>query len=158
MKNILRKSLCSGSDPDLMLYEWRNVPCSDDYSPTQLMFGRVQRTSLPTLPSQIIPIDFDQAASSKDKAHSRAKLDHDRSKLSLPLLSPSLPVFLLDTKSTASDKQCLIVSMRPDRLSYVINVDNRFFTRPRRLLRPVHTDTPTSSISMPSPVSSPPSL
>ena len=40
VKNILRKSLSSGSDADFMLYECRNVPRSDDYSPTQLMFGR----------------------------------------------------------------------------------------------------------------------
>ena len=125
---------------------------------TQLMFGRTQHTCLPTLPSQVTPIDFDQAAPSKDKAHSRAKSDHDRSKLSLPLLSPGQPVFLQDTKSSAWDKQGIIVSKRPDRLSYIVNVDNRFFTRPRRLLRPVHLDAPTSSISMPAPVSSPPSL
>ena len=86
-KNILRKSMSSGSNADFMLYQWRNVPRSDRYSPTQLMFGRAQRTSLPSLPSQNVPIDFSSAASSKDAAHARAKLDHDRSKLSLASLS-----------------------------------------------------------------------
>ena len=157
VKNILRKRVSSGSDPDLMLYKWRNVPCSDGYSPTH-MFGRTQRTCLPTLPSQVIPIDFDQAASSIDKAHSSAKLNHDRSKISFPLLSPGQPVFLQDTKSSAWDKQGFNVFMRPDHLSYIFNVDNPFFTRPRCLLRPVHLDAPTSSISMPAPVSSPPFL
>ena len=28
VKNILRKCVSSGADPDLMLYEWRNVPRS----------------------------------------------------------------------------------------------------------------------------------
>ena len=81
VKNILRKSMSSGSNADFMLYEWRNVPRSDGYSPAQLMYGRAQRTSLPSLPSQSVPIDFSSAASSKDAAHARAKLDHDRSKL-----------------------------------------------------------------------------
>ena len=65
VKNILRKSMSSGEDADRMLYEWRNVPRSDGFSPAQLLFGRVQRTSLSTLPSQIAPIDFHFAASSK---------------------------------------------------------------------------------------------
>ena len=83
VKNILRKSMSSCADADFMLYEWQNVPRSDGYSPTQLMFGRAQPTSLPTLPSQNIPVDFNLAASSKDAAHAREKLDHDKSKLSL---------------------------------------------------------------------------
>ena len=78
LKNILRKSGSSGADADCMLYEWRNVPRSDGYSPAQLLFGRAQRISLPTLPSQNKPINFESAASSKDAAHARSKLDHDR--------------------------------------------------------------------------------
>ena len=58
VKNILRKSASSGSDAETMLYEWRNVPRSDGYSPAQLMFGRAQRTSLPSLPSQTFPSTF----------------------------------------------------------------------------------------------------
>ena len=95
VKNILRKSLSSGANANHM-YEWRNVPRSDGYSPAQLMFGRAQRTSLPTLLSQNVPIDFKTAASSKDAVHARSKLDHDRWKLSLPLLSPGQDVFLQD--------------------------------------------------------------
>ena len=93
VKNILRKSGSSGADADSMLYEWRNVPRSDRYIPAQLLFGRVQRTSLPTLPSQNKPIDFESAASSKDAAHARSKLDHDKSNLSLSRLSPGQDVF-----------------------------------------------------------------
>ena len=73
VKNILRKSMFSGSNADFMLYEWRNVPRSDGYSPAQLMFGRGQRTSLPSLPSQNVPINFSSAASAKDAAHARSK-------------------------------------------------------------------------------------
>ena len=99
VKNILRKSSSSGIDAEFMLYKWRNVPRSDGYSPAQLMFGRAQCTSLRTLPSQNIPIDFSSAASSKDAAYARAKLDHDRSKLSPASLSPGQAVHLKDSKS-----------------------------------------------------------
>ena len=37
--------------------------------------------------------------------------------------------------------------MRPDKFFYVINVDNRFFTRPRRLLRPVVLESSTSPLA-----------
>ena len=60
--------MSSGANADFMLYECRNVPRSDGYIPVQLMFGRAQRTSLPSLPSQNVPINFDLAASSKDAA------------------------------------------------------------------------------------------
>ena len=128
MKNILRKSLSSAANADHMLYEWRNVPRSDGYSPDQLMFGCAQRTSLPTLPSQNMSIDFNKATSSKAAAHARAKLDHDRSKLFLTSVSPGQEVYLQD--SSAWQKRGVVVSVRPDRLSYVIRVDNRFFTSP----------------------------
>ena len=78
VKNILRKSVSSGANAERMLYEWRNVPRSDGYSRAQLMFGRAQHTSLPTLHSQNVPIDFKTAASSKNAVHARSKLDHDR--------------------------------------------------------------------------------
>ena len=122
------------------------------------MFGRAQRTSLPSLPSQNVPIDFLSAASSKDAAQARAKLDHDRSKLSLTSLSPGQAVHLQDSKSSAWDKQGIIISMRPDRLSYVIKVGNRFFTRPWRLFRPVTPDTLSPVVSTTPPSSSLPIL
>ena len=40
VKNILRKSYDTSADPAHMLYEWRNVPRADGFSPAQLMFGR----------------------------------------------------------------------------------------------------------------------
>ena len=79
VKNILQKCISSGADADFMLYEWHNVLRSDGYSPSQLMFGRSQRTCLPSLPLQNPPIDFHQAAVSKDTIHTRSKLDHERS-------------------------------------------------------------------------------
>ena len=119
VKNILRKSGSSSADADRMLYEWRNVPRSDGYSPAQLLFGRAQRTSLPTIPCQNKPIDFSSAVSAKDAAHARSKIDHDKSKLSLPRLSPGQEVYLQDSKSSAWDRRGVVVSVRPDNLSYV---------------------------------------
>ena len=105
-----------------MLYEWRNVPRSDGYSPAQLLFGRAQRTSLPTIPCQNKPIDFESAASAKDAAHARSKLDYDKSKLSLSCLSPGQDVFLQDSRSSAWDKRGVIVSVCPTSSNRIIDI------------------------------------
>ena len=124
-----------------MLYKWRNVPRLDGYSPAQLMFGRHQCTCLP-IPFSNGPINFNLATSSKDSAHSRSKLDHERHKLTLSTLQTGQPVLLQNPKTSAWDCHGVVVSMRPDCLSYIVNVDKRFFTHPWRLLRPVVLDDP----------------
>ena len=86
VKNILRKSHASGADPTTMLYEWHNVPRSDGYSPAQLLFGRQQRTCLPIPPSQVQPINFSAATSSKDIAHDRSKSGNSGLVYQFPLL------------------------------------------------------------------------
>ena len=75
----------------------------------------------------------------------------------LLMLGQSWTVYLQDLKSAAWDKRGIIVSVRPDRLSYVINVENQFFTRPRHLLRPISSDTPFP-VTLSTPPSSPPKL
>ena len=77
VRNILKKCIFSEADPGYMLYEWRNVPRADGYSPSQLMFSRNQQTCLPSLPSQNPPIDLIKASSAKDSANLHSKEDHD---------------------------------------------------------------------------------
>ena len=119
VKNILVKSYATGTNPAQMLYEWRNVPRTDGFSPAQLLLGRQQRTGLPTLPSQICPIDFSAVADSKDTSHDQSKLVHDR---------------LQDPKTSAWTRIGIFSSIRPDHLSYTVSVDGRSFIRPRPML------------------------
>ena len=107
----------------------------DSYSPAQLLFGRRQRTNLPLLPFQNLPINFNEAASAKDAIHSSSTSYHDLHKRNLPLLSPGQSVLIQDPKSLLWDSSGVIVSVRPDKLSYVISNADRQFVRPRRLLR-----------------------
>ena len=102
MKNILRKSQHSHTDPHFMLYEWRNVPRADGCSPAQLLFGRRQRINLPILPLQNRPINFTDAASSKDAVRTSSQDYHDLAKKSLPSLFPGQTVLLQDPKSLLS--------------------------------------------------------
>ena len=50
IKFLLSKCLSSGQDCDQAVYEWRNAPHSDGYSPAQLLLGGVSlRLFLPPL-------------------------------------------------------------------------------------------------------------
>ena len=137
-----------------MLYAWRNVPRTDGYSPAQLLFGRRQRTNLPLLPFQNLPIDFNVAATAKDAIHSSSTSYHDLHKRNLPLLSPGQSVLIQDPKSLLWNSSGIVVSIRPDKLSYVINTADRQFVRPRRLLRlrTSSDDRPTSPDASPPPL------
>ena len=138
------------SNPDTVVYQWRNVPCSDGYSPAQLLFGRRQRTSLPLLPLQNRPISFQDAAFSKDKLHSISKQFHDQHKIEMSLLHPGQNVLIQDPKTSLWSSTGTIISIRPDKLSYDVLIADRQFLRPRRLLRPMPTD-----FSSPCPTSTP---
>ena len=94
-----------------MLYEWRNVPRSDGYSPAQLLFGRRQRTNFPILPLQNRPINFNEAASSKDAVHTSSDDYHDLHKKTLPSLTPGQTVLIQDPKSLLWDSTGVVVSI-----------------------------------------------
>ena len=50
VKLVLAKCSETGQDPNRALYEWRNLPRTNGFSPAQLLFGRPQYTAVPSLP------------------------------------------------------------------------------------------------------------
>ena len=147
VKNILRKNYASGTDPATMLYEWRNMPRADGY-----YFSVGNSVLVPTLPSQIHPIDFSAAAISKDSAHERSKYDHDRSKTFLPPLSPGQAVLLQDPKTSAWTRKGVVSSIRPNHLSYTISMDDRFLIRPCCMLRAALLESDSPPAQAPAPI------
>jgi len=67
IKFLLKKCAYSGEDPDRAIYEWRNVPRLDGFSPAQLFFGRRQFTKVPCHNSQFNYIDGEAAKEAKKK-------------------------------------------------------------------------------------------
>ena len=51
VKSSLRKS----TDPYLALMAYRSTPLENGYSPSELLFGRKIRTTVPFLPSNLLP-------------------------------------------------------------------------------------------------------
>ena len=136
VKHLMQKCQSSGEDLPRALYEWRNCPRSDGFSPAQLFFGRRQVTSLPALERQYQPVNFQSAAAARDSCHSKMKDMHDQHKKFLPGLSPGQPVFVQDSSTGKWSKTGFVVKARPDQLSYLVNVDGRQMLRARSMLRP----------------------
>ena len=86
IKFLLSKCLSSGQDCDQAIYDWKNVPRSDGYSPAQLLFGRRQYTSLPAAPSHHQFYDASEAMKAKDEKFLASKECHDQHKSLLPPL------------------------------------------------------------------------
>ena len=66
VKFLLAKCSETGQDPNRALYEWRNIPRTNGYSPAQLFFGRQQYTAVPALPIHHKFYDVKKASELRD--------------------------------------------------------------------------------------------
>ena len=157
MKNIkylLSKCVASGQDCDQAVYEWRNVPSSDGYSPAQLLFGRRQYTSLPSATHHNHFYDVDAAKKAKDEKFVAAQEFHDQHKTFLPPLEVGQGVIVQDPHSGVWADEAVISSIRPDGLSYELSSHGRSLLRSRKMLRPLPNFVRFTSPLLPTPLSS----
>ena len=117
VKLVLSKCAETGQDPHRALYEWRNLPRSNGYSPAQLLFGRKQYTYVPSMPAHFAFYDVQDAAAARDKTHAVETSYHDQHKAFLPPLAVGQPVLLQDPKTGLWDHDASVISSRPDELS-----------------------------------------
>ena len=111
------------------------MPHSDGYSPAQLFFGRRQLTNLPMLQKQYEQCDFSAAKEAKDSSFLKSAEYYDTDKVNMPLLSPGQPVVIQHPKTGKWDSAGIIVGIRPDKQSYIVNCEGRTFIRFRQMLR-----------------------
>ena len=76
IKLVLSKCAETGQDPHRALYEWRNLPRSNGFSPAQLLFGRRQYTYVPSMPAHFAFYDVQEAAAARDKTHAVETIYH----------------------------------------------------------------------------------
>ena len=135
IKYLLSKCLSTGQDCDQAIYEWRNVPRSDGYSPAQLLFGRRQYTSLPVATPHHQFYDVGEAMKAKDEKFSASKECHDQHKSFLPPLEVGQGVIVQDPHSGKWADEAIITSIRPDGLSYELSSNGRSLLCSRKMLR-----------------------
>ena len=137
VKTLLQKCLHERGDMQRVLYEWRNMPKSHGFSPAQLLFGRSQNMLLPQPQSAFSPIDFHAAAVARDQLFSSQADHYNRDKVPLEERSPGMPVHVQQESTGLWDLTGVIIEARPDKLSYLVEIDGRIFVRGRNKLKPV---------------------
>ena len=128
----------TGQNPEKTLYEWRNIPRTDGFSPAQLLFGRKQFSAVPAMPHHFNFYDRETAEKAKDNTFASSAKYHDAHKGFLSQLEPGENVIVQDPKTHLWDKKGIIISVRPDKLSYNVECDGREFLRSRKMLSLIH--------------------
>ncbi len=136
VKSILLKCLGEKSDVQRALYEWRNAPRAHGYSPAQLLFGRSQKMLLPQPDSAFQQVSFEEAAVAKDKQFAGQEEHYNRDKVDLELLQPGQLVRVQSEKDKTWESVGTVVEIRPDQLSYLVDLNGLVSIRCRSMLRP----------------------
>ena len=122
-------------DPQRALYNWRNIPRKDGYSPAQLLMGQKQFTQLPVAPAHYELYDPATAQEHKDKAFRAAEKCHNQHTSFLPVLRAGDCVPLQDPHTMLWEQERTVKEMREDKLSYIVQVGNRLFVHSRKMLK-----------------------
>jgi hypothetical protein len=144
-KRLAAKCKETGENFSAALYMLRNTPRADGYSPAQMMFGRRQRTALPTLPVHHDIIDFPSAEQSRDiTAQKQLQYKNAHSTEHTPLKVGD-GVSIQDVFTSKWVQQGKIVGVRPSGQSFDVELDNgKILHRNRRFLRPAFSEHDTS--------------
>ena len=86
--------------------------------------------------------DHETAEKAKDDTFASSAKYHNAHKSFLSPLVPVKNVIVQDPKTNLWDKKGVIISVRPDKLSYNVECEGREFLRSRKMLRPVPNQGP----------------
>ena len=86
---------------------------------------------LPQPHTAFSPIVFNKAALAKDQLFSSQAAHFNSDKVSLGELSPGTPVHIQHESTRLWELTGVIVEIRPDKLSYLVEIDGRLYVRGR---------------------------
>ena len=138
VKTLLSKCKDTGEDFKLALSAWRNTPRADGFSPTQMFYGRRQRTpAIPTLPfHHQEDVDRDRGQQARRRKLNEKIKEHDVHAHALSKLNIGDPVHVQNPFNKKWDTSAIIVAPRDDGQSYIIKYDGKEYIRNRIFLRP----------------------
>ena len=113
------------------------MPKAHGFSPAQLLFGQSQNMFLPQPAAAFLPIDFKEAAMARDQLFSSQADHYNRDKVNLEQLSPGQPIRLQNENTGLWGLTGTVIDVRPDGLSYLIDIEGRRFIRGRTKIKPV---------------------
>ena len=146
VKNLLRKA----SDPYLALLMYRVAPLQNGYSPAQLLMGRQLKTTVPVLPSTLLPSTPDYSVVMAKEAASKEQQRHHyntrHGTKDLPPLQPGDSVWVRDMKRPGE-----VIGKHRQPRSYDIATQHGSIRRNRSALIPLPDDdqpaTPTGPVA-----------
>ena len=78
MKMLIKKCDETGENFHLALLEWRNTPREDGFSPAQALFGRRQKSLLPSRPEALLPIDVEKFMATRRATRQKQTAAYDK--------------------------------------------------------------------------------
>ena len=129
LKAMIRKA----EEPYKALMAYRSTPLENSYSPTELLFGRRIRTTVPVMPSQLQPCwpDLQEVREKEFGLRERTKMNYDsRHRVTnLPELQPGEPVWIRDMARPG-----VVQKPHESPRSYVVETDTGSLRRNRSQL------------------------
>ena len=134
-KKLLKKSHSKWYEFKKALHAFRNTPRVDGFSPSQMLFGRRQKDSLPCLPSAYDPIDVKSASEGRRLMKEKQKMEYDKHAKEMSKLDIGTSVLIQNPYNRQWDQSGIVVSMRENGRSYEVENDGKIYLRNRRFLR-----------------------
>ena len=146
-KSLMAKCKAEGSNFEKALLHWRNTPRVDGHSPAQLLLGRRQQTTLPTLPEHHEQINIQEALKQKDRSHMLSRQNANKSGSQADTFDIGERVIMRDEKTQKWTIPATILNKLTDRNSYTVETDDgSVYTRSHRLIRKSHMQTSVSNV------------
>ena len=134
VKYLLKKAKQTKSDPFLALLTLRNTPVTGmDYSPTQMLMGRILRSTLPSSSTVLLPTIPTNAHSTLQNLQRRQRTYYNRGTRRLPMLPPGGTVHMQTERGW---RPAVVTSTCTEPRSYdIVTSSGQQYRRNRRHLR-----------------------
>ena len=93
------------------------------------------------------PVSFDEAAEAKDKQFGSQEEAYNRDKWELRMLAPDEKVRVQSEKNSYWDKIGTALEVRPDKQSYLLDIEGKLMTRARFMIRPLEVGVSLLAVS-----------
>jgi Integrase core domain len=158
-KSLIKKSIDSKTDLELILLGWRNTPNKMGTSPTQRLYSRRTRCQVPCAPDLLLPKVVDGVKEKLIEKKLEAKHYHDRKTRKEIQFQPGEMVFVrLNDRSKKWSPGSVINQVKPR--SYTVEVEGRQYRRNSIHMKPAESHQcykplPSASNVRPNPAFSP---
>ena len=140
VKNIISKSIDSGTDPYLGLLAYRSTPLDNHKSPAELLMGRILKTDLPVVENQLNVKDSKAVVAWKTKKKEIQKAYHDREAKPLPPLKQGEMVRIYDQNKLMWGEKATVKEKIAPR-SYIVETKDKVqYRRNRKQLRKITSE------------------